>query len=95
MIKNLTILDRFSNHSLKYVGYKDRKQVASSLKQIYQSISEDEALLALDEFEHRWVFRLNDGNVKRSTLDRIDSIVFGCFLWLLHFLPQLNLITLI
>jgi transposase-like protein len=30
------------------VGYKDRKQVASSLKQIYQSISEDEALLALD-----------------------------------------------
>ncbi|CAC9486502.1 Mobile element protein [uncultured Gammaproteobacteria bacterium] len=40
-------------NSLKYVGYKDRKQVASSLKQIYQSISEDEALLALDEFEHR------------------------------------------
>ena len=35
-------------------GYKDRKQVASSLKQIYQSISEDEALLALDEFEQRW-----------------------------------------
>jgi transposase-like protein len=29
------------------VTYKDRKQVASSLKQIYQSISEDEALLAL------------------------------------------------
>ncbi|CAB5507944.1 hypothetical protein AZO1586I_2219, partial [Bathymodiolus thermophilus thioautotrophic gill symbiont] len=24
-----------------------------------------------------FVFRLNDGNVKRSTLDRIDSIVFG------------------
>ena len=41
-------------NSLKYVGYKDKKQVASSLKQIYQSISEDEALLALDEFEHRW-----------------------------------------
>ena len=27
----------------------------------------------VDEF----VFRLNNGNVKRSTLDRIDSIVFG------------------
>jgi hypothetical protein len=27
----------------------------------------------VDEF----VFRLNDGNVKRSTLDRIDSIVSG------------------
>lgn len=40
--------------SLKYVGYKDRKQVASDLKQIYQSVSEEEALLALDEFEHRW-----------------------------------------
>jgi transposase-like protein len=38
--------------SLTEKGYKDRKQVASSLKQIYQSISEDEALLALDEFEH-------------------------------------------
>ena len=41
-------------NSLKYVGYKDRKQVAASLKQIYQSVTEEEALLALDEFEHRW-----------------------------------------
>ena len=36
------------------MGYKDRKQVATSLKQIYQSVTEEEALLALDEFEHRW-----------------------------------------
>jgi putative transposase len=41
-------------NSLKYVGYKERKKVAADLKQIYQSITEEEALLALDEFEHRW-----------------------------------------
>lgn len=35
-------------NSLKYVRYKERKGVAADLKQIYQSISEDEALLALD-----------------------------------------------
>ena len=41
-------------NSLKYVGYKDKKKVATDLKRIYQSTSEDEALLALEEFEHRW-----------------------------------------
>lgn len=41
-------------NSLKYVGYKERQKVAGDLKQIYQSMTEEEALLALDEFEHRW-----------------------------------------
>ncbi|WP_066046126.1 IS256 family transposase [Bathymodiolus septemdierum thioautotrophic gill symbiont] len=41
-------------NSLKYVGYKEHKNVASDLKQIYQSITEEEALLALDEFEYKW-----------------------------------------
>lgn len=41
-------------NSLKYVGYKERKAVATDLKQIYQSITEDEALLALDQFEEKW-----------------------------------------
>jgi len=41
-------------NSLKYVGYKERKKVAGDLKQIYQSMTEEEALLALDEFENRW-----------------------------------------
>lgn len=41
-------------NSLKYVGYKERKEVAADLKQIYQSITEEEALLALDQFADKW-----------------------------------------
>lgn len=41
-------------NSLRYVGYKERKAVAADLKQIYQSINEQEALLALDQFEQKW-----------------------------------------
>jgi len=41
-------------NSLRYVGYKERKQVANDLKQIYQSVTEEEALLALEQFESRW-----------------------------------------
>ena len=41
-------------NSLKYVGYKERKAVAADLKQIYQSITEEEALLSLDQFEAKW-----------------------------------------
>lgn len=41
-------------NSLKYVGYKDRKEVTTDLKSIYQSVTEEEALLALDKFEQKW-----------------------------------------
>ena len=41
-------------NSLKYVGYKERKEVAGDLKQIYPSINEEEALLALKQFETKW-----------------------------------------
>lgn len=41
-------------NSLKYVGYKDRKKVASDLKSIYNSITEEEALLARSAFEDKW-----------------------------------------
>lgn len=41
-------------NSLKYVGYKERKEVAADLKDIYQSITEDGALLALERFEQKW-----------------------------------------
>lgn len=61
--------------SLKYVGYKDRKKVATDLKQIYQSISEDEALLALDEFEHRWDKQFpNIAKSWRSNWDNIATL---------------------
>jgi putative transposase len=39
---------------LKYVTWKDYKAVTTDLKQVYQSATEEEALLALDRFYDRW-----------------------------------------
>lgn len=41
-------------NSVKYVPWKDYKPVTADLKKIYQSVTEDEALLALDQFAERW-----------------------------------------
>ncbi len=41
-------------NSLRYVSWKDYKAVTADLKQIYQSATEDEALLALEQFGARW-----------------------------------------
>ena len=41
-------------NAMKYVAWKDYKAVAADLKQIYQSSTEDEALLALERFAERW-----------------------------------------
>ena len=41
-------------NSLKYVVWKDYKAVTKDLKLIYQSITEEEALQALDDFSTRW-----------------------------------------
>lgn len=41
-------------NSLKFVPWKDYKAITADLKRIYQSVTEDEALLSLDQFEHRW-----------------------------------------
>ncbi len=41
-------------NSVKYVPWKDYKAVTTDLKKIYQSATEDEALLALDQFSERW-----------------------------------------
>lgn len=41
-------------NSVRYVPWKDYKVVTADLKQIYQSITEEEALLALDRFSERW-----------------------------------------
>lgn len=41
-------------NSVKFVPWKDYKPVTADLKKIYQSITEDEALLALDQFAERW-----------------------------------------
>ena len=41
-------------NSVKYVPWKDYKPVTADLKRIYQSITEEEALLALAQFAERW-----------------------------------------
>ncbi len=41
-------------NSLKYVPWKERKQVANDLKQIYQASTIEQARLKLEEFEGRW-----------------------------------------
>jgi putative transposase len=39
---------------VKFVPWKDYKAVTVDLKRIYQSMTEEEALLALDQFAERW-----------------------------------------
>lgn len=41
-------------NSMKYVPWKDYKAVTTDLKRIYQSVTEEEALQALDELESHW-----------------------------------------
>jgi len=41
-------------NSLKFVSWKDYKSVAADLKQIYQSVTEEGALQALETFSERW-----------------------------------------
>jgi transposase-like protein len=49
----LCIVHQIRN-SLKYVSYKDRKELAGDLKPIYQASREDGAVLALESFEKKW-----------------------------------------
>lgn len=41
-------------NSMKYVPWKDYKAITADLKEIYQSATEDEALLALERFGDKW-----------------------------------------
>ena len=41
-------------NSMKYVSWKDYKAIAADLKRIYQSVTEEEALLALEQLAERW-----------------------------------------
>ena len=41
-------------HSMKYVTWQNRKEVTADLKRIYQSVTEEEALLSLDDFAEKW-----------------------------------------
>jgi len=41
-------------NSLRYVSYKDRKMVVADLKDIYQALTEEQAMDALKTFEQKW-----------------------------------------
>jgi len=41
-------------NSMKYVSWKDYKAIAADLKRIYKSVTEEEALLVLEQFAERW-----------------------------------------
>ena len=41
-------------NSMKFVPWKDYKEIARDLKSIYQSVTEDEALLELEVFSNKW-----------------------------------------
>ena len=49
----LCIVHQIRN-SLKFVSYKDRKQLVADLKPIYQAPTEDGAQIALDAFDSKW-----------------------------------------
>jgi putative transposase len=49
-----TCIVHMIRHSLNYVPWNDRKQVAADLKTIYRAESADAAALRLDEIEEKW-----------------------------------------
>jgi putative transposase len=49
----LCIVHRVRN-SMKFVPWRDYKEVAGDLKRVYQSATEDEALRELDQVEEKW-----------------------------------------
>ena len=49
-----TCIVHMIRNSLNYVGWKERKAVATDLKSIYRAETADAAALRLDEFEEKW-----------------------------------------
>jgi len=49
-----TCIVHMVRHSLNFVGYKERKEVASDLQKIYRSATREDAELRLSEFAAKW-----------------------------------------
>ncbi len=60
-------------NSLKYVSYKDRKEVAQDLKRIYQSVNAEEAQDKLDAFSDKW--RSKYAAIHRMWTQHWDNII--------------------
>jgi transposase-like protein len=62
-------------NSVKYVAWKDYKAVTADLKRIYQSITEEEVLHALDEFAARWNDKYPQiSKIWRSNWDNLNTL---------------------
>lgn len=61
-------------NSVKFVPWKDYKPVTADLKRIYQSVTEEEALIALDQFSACWDHYC-PVKKKRSGLGRLSYLV--------------------
>jgi putative transposase len=59
-------------NSLKFVPWKDRKEVAADLKAVYGAVTEDAALQALEEFGAKWDVKYP--NISRSWLEKWEYI---------------------
>ena len=60
-------------NSLRYVSWKDKKAVAADLKKIYDSKTEEEALLELDRFEETWNSRFPQ--ISKSWRKNWDNLI--------------------
>lgn len=68
----LCIVHQIRN-SLKFVSYKDRKEVARDLKPIYTAINEDNALSALEDFAKKW--NVQYPYISKSWYSNWDSLI--------------------
>ena len=60
-------------NSLKYVSYKDRKAVASDLKNIYRSVTEEEARMELNRFAEKWDSQYS--SISRSWRNNWENLI--------------------
>jgi putative transposase len=60
-------------NSFKYVSYKDRKEVAKDLKEIYTAVHAEEAAEALDRFAEKWDKQYP--SISRSWKNHWDNII--------------------
>jgi transposase-like protein len=49
----LCIIHQIRN-TLRYISWKDSREILKDLKTIYEAVSEDSALIALEQFENKW-----------------------------------------
>jgi putative transposase len=60
-------------NSLKFVSYKDRKQIASDLKEVYRSTTVEQAEVALTDFAAKWDSRYP--MISKSWLSNWEHII--------------------